>query len=102
MRPWKIDRTGHSHNDYNSHLEHILGHPHQRAYKKAHSTEFFLVKMIEDWRRAFGKNLMVGIAFVDFRKVYHSISHYVLLEKLQAVGIAGDLWCPGEVPMVLD
>ena len=31
--------------------EHNLGHSHQWAYKKGHSTEL-LVKMIEDWRRA--------------------------------------------------
>ena len=49
--------------------------------------------MTEEWRRALDKNLVVGIAFVDFRKVFVSISYQVLLEKLQAVGITGDLWC---------
>ena len=73
--------------DYN------LGHPHQWAYKKGHSTELLLVKMIEDWRRALDKNLIVGIAFVDFRKAFDSISHHDLLEKLQAVGGVGDLLC---------
>ena len=49
--------------------------------------------MIEDWRRALDKNLVVGIAFVDFQKAFASISHHVLLEKLQAVGVANDLLC---------
>ena len=73
--------------------EHNLGHPHRWAYKKSHSTELLLVKMMEDWRRAVDKNLVVGIAYVDFRKAFDSISHYVLLEKLQAVGVADDLLC---------
>jgi len=73
--------------------EHNLGHPHQWAYKKGHSTELLLVKMIGYWRRALDNNLVVGIAFVDFRKAFDSISHHVLLEKLQAVGVAGDLLC---------
>ena len=51
-----------------------------------------LTKMTEDWRRALDKNLVVGIVFVDFRKAFDSISHHVLLQKLQGVGVSGDLW----------
>ena len=36
---------------------------------------------------------MVGIVSVNFRKAFDSISHHVLLKKLQAVGAAGELWC---------
>ena len=49
--------------------------------------------MSEDWRRAQDKSLGVGIVFVDFRKAFDSISHHVLLNKFQALGVAGDLWC---------
>ena len=56
------------------------------------STELLLVKIVEDWRCALDKNLIVGIAFVDFRKAFNSIPHDVLLHKLQAFGIAGNLW----------
>ena len=73
--------------------EHNLGHSHQWAYGKGHSIELLLVKMIEDWRRALDKNLVIGIVFVHFRKAVNSISHHVLLNKLQAVGVASDLWC---------
>jgi len=48
--------------------------------------------MTEDRRRALDKNLVVGIVLVDFRKAFHSISHSRLLQKLQGLGIAGDLW----------
>jgi len=46
----------------------------------------------EDWRRALDKNLVVGIVFVDFQKAFDSMSHLLLLQKLQGFGIAGDLW----------
>ena len=69
-----------------------LGHSDQWAYKKSHSTELLLVKMIEDWRRALDKDLVVGIVFI-FRKAFDSVSHHVLLNRLQAIVIAGDLWC---------
>ena len=72
--------------------DHDLGNIHQWAYKKGHSTELLLVKMTEDWRRALD-NLVVGIVFVDFLKAFDSISHHILLQKLQGLGIAGDLWC---------
>ena len=48
--------------------------------------------MTEDWRRALD-NLVVGIVFVDFLKAFDSISHHILLQKLQGLGIAGDLSC---------
>ena len=38
------------------------------------------------------KNLVVGIVLVEFRKAFDSISHHVLLNKFQAVGVPGDLW----------
>ena len=67
---------------------HNLGHPYQWAYKKGHSTELLLVKMIEDWRRSLDNNPVVGIVFVDFRKAFDCISHHVLLENWEALGVA--------------
>jgi hypothetical protein len=65
----------------------------QWAYKKGHSTELLLTKMTEDWRRALDDHQVVGIVFVDFKKAFDSISHAILLQKLQGLGISGDLWC---------
>ena len=76
-----------------SHItEHGLSNNRQWAYKKQHSTELLLVKMTEDWRRALDNHQVVGVVFVDFRKAFDSISHEVLLHKLQGLGISGDLW----------
>ena len=71
---------------------HDLSSSNQWAYRKGDSTELLLVKMTEDWRRALDKNLVVGIVSVDFRKAFDSIFHSLLLQKLQGLGIAGDLW----------
>lgn len=49
--------------------------------------------MIEEWRCPLNKNLVVHIFFVDFCKAFNSISHHPLMDKLQTVGVAGDLWC---------
>ena len=71
---------------------HNLSNPHQWAYKKGHTTELLLVKMTEHWRRALDNNETVGIVFVDFKKAFDSLSHSVLLQKFQGLGITGDIW----------
>ena len=48
--------------------------------------------MTEDWRQALDNGLAVGVVFVDFRKAFDTVSHSLLLQKLQGLGIAGNLW----------
>ena len=72
--------------------ENHLSNQRQWAYRKGHSTELMLIKMTEDWRRALADHQVVGVVFVDFKKAFDSISHLVLLHKLQGLGISGDLW----------
>ena len=38
------------------------------------------------------KGLIVGAIFLDFQKAFDSVSHDILGQKLQAVGISGDLY----------
>ena len=70
-----------------------LGNHHQWEYKKGHSTELLLVKITDDWRRALDRKYIVGVIFVDFRKVFDAIRHSILLRKLQSLRVAGNLWC---------
>ena len=37
------------------------------------------------------KGTIVGAVFVDFKKAFDSISHNILLLKLQAIALCGDL-----------
>ena len=48
--------------------------------------------MTEDWRQALDNGLTVAVVFVDFQKAFDTVSHSLLLQKLQGLGIAGDLW----------
>ena len=56
----------------------------QRAFHRAHLTE--------NWRRAIDGKLVVGVVFIDFQKVFDSVSHSILIHKLQHnFGITGNL-----------
>lgn len=76
-----------------SHIEeHGLNSKHQWAYRKGSSIIILLITMTERWRRALDNRKVVGVVFVDLRKAFDSISHPLLLVKLQELGIAGKLW----------
>ena len=67
----------------------------QWAYRKGKSTEQLLIHLKERWREAVEKNwLYAGILFVDFIKAFDTVSHNILLQKLNDIGIRGDvgLW----------
>ena len=64
----------------------------QWAYKKGKSTEKLLIHLKERWREAVEKKLYVGILFVDFTKAFDTVSHNILLQKLNDIRIRGDIW----------
>ena len=50
-------------------------------------------RLKERWREAVEKKkLYVGILFVDFTKAFDTVSHNILLQKLNDIGIRGDVW----------
>lgn len=57
----------------------------QWAYKKGHSTECLLIGMTEDWRQALDNSLLVGVVFEDFQKAFDTVSHSLLLQKVQGL-----------------
>ena len=64
----------------------------QWAYRKGKSTEQLLIHLTERWREAVERKLFVGILFVDFIKAFEKVSHNILLQKLNDLGIRGDIW----------
>lgn len=50
----------------------------------AYSTERLLLHLTE-------KGLNVGVLFIDFQKTFDTVNNTILLEKLKAIGISGDL-----------
>ena len=65
---------------------------YQWAYRKGHSTDLLLAHLTETWRRALDSNLVVGVLFIYFQKAFDSISHKILICKLEHnYGIKGNL-----------
>ena len=62
----------------------------QWAYRKGKSTEQLLIQITEKWRIAVDRKLLVGVLFVDFTKAFDTVSHNILLQKLNDLGIRGD------------
>jgi len=74
-------------------MENKLVTDNQWAYRKGHSTELLLIHLTEIWREAIDAKKVVGIAFIDFQKAFDSVSHRVLLHKLETnFGIKGMLF----------
>ena len=64
----------------------------QWAYRRGFSTELLLVHLTEIWRMAVDLDNVVAVAFVDFKKAFDSVSHEILLRKLEInFGITGGL-----------
>ena len=64
----------------------------QWGYKKGISKEKLLLKIMEDWKIAIDHGKAVGVIFLDVRKSFDSVSHPVLMEKIEKTGIRGALY----------
>ena len=64
----------------------------QWAYRRGYPTELLLVHLTEIWRTVVDSENVVAVAFVDFKKAFDSVSHEILLRKLEInFGITGGL-----------
>ena len=64
---------------------------YQWGFRKHSSTEDLLLNMTERWRHAIDNGKSVVVLFIDFQKAFDSVSHPILLRKLAACGIPGEL-----------
>ena len=63
----------------------------QCAYRKEKSIAQLLIHLTERWREAVERKLFGGILFVDFTKAFDTVTHNMLLQKLNDLGIRGDI-----------
>ena len=63
----------------------------QWANMKGKSTEQLLKHLTERWREAIARRLFVGILFVNLTKAFDMVSHNILLQKLNELGIRRDI-----------
>ena len=72
-----------------THKSHISS-PHQWAYEEGYSTELLLLHLTEFWKNEVDKGSVVGVLFIDLKKVFDSVCHKTLKRKLLAYnGIKG-------------
>ena len=63
--------------------------PFQSGFRPNHSTEDVLLRTVEDWRREVDQGKAIAAVFIDFSKAFDSISHPLLLKKLNLLNIKG-------------
>ena len=69
---------------YNAH--NILN-PRQHAYRKNHSTTTILFELTETIRKQIDRGNLVSIASLDLSKAFDSLAHYLILKKLDGIGL---------------
>ncbi len=60
---------------------------HISAYRKAHSCQSVLLKLIENWREALDQSHFVGAILMDLSKAFDSMPHDLIICKLKAYGL---------------
>ena len=73
----------------NSHLtaylnKYSLIHESQSGFRRKHSCQTALVKLIDKWMECIDKGDMIGSIFIDFRKAFDLVDQNILIKKLSA------------------
>ena len=71
--------------------KHCLLDPNQSAYRKNHSTTTALLKITDDILESLEDSEITIMVFLDFSKAFDTISHDILLKKLEHMGLRGPI-----------
>ena len=64
--------------------------PYLFGFRKGHSTEQFLIIMLEAWKKALDEKKNAGAILTDLSKAFDCLSHDLLTAKLRAYGFDHD------------
>ena len=64
---------------------------HQYGFRKCHSTNHAIITLVEKVAKALDSGKIVVGVYLDIRKAFDAISHPILLKKLYALGIRGNI-----------
>ena len=84
---------------YNKVVEHLdennIVYHRQYGFRRRHSTSDASLNLVGDILRSYESNHMVLAIFVDLRKVFDTVSHSIVLRKLNKLGVGGIEydWC---------
>ena len=70
--------------------DHVFISIDQSAYLKRQSFQTSLHRVIDDWLEQINDNSLTGACLLDISKCSDSISHDILLKKLEMYGITGN------------
>ena len=66
-----------------------LSHETQSGFRKHHSCQTALIKLINDWLSHIDKGNIVGAIFFDLKKASDVVDHEMLLQNLALYGVRG-------------
>ena len=56
------------------------------GFRKGYSTQYCLIAMLEQWKKALDKHNIVGALLTDLSKAFDCLNHKLLIAKLEAYG----------------
>ena len=62
--------------------------PNQSGFRPKFSTTTALLKFTNDVSSSLGNNMSTGAIFIDLTKAFDMVDHYMLLDKLHAIGLS--------------
>ena len=60
------------------------------TYRSCYSSQYVLIRLIEEWRQKLANDHFVGAVSMDLSKAFNCISHDLLLAKLSAYGLSNE------------
>ena len=64
-----------------------LLHVHQSGFRKHHSCETALCRIVDSWLHEINSSKAVGVIFIDLTKAFDLINHKILIQKLRLYGM---------------